>query len=105
MNQRRGAPQTGRRFSGANLESLELRLNRSNEKRLRGDYEGRPHSSFSQRSKHLLPALPRKHTQTKARLHHIFTMVFNKLVNASAWCRSRTSSRNIAFKTYAGFTV
>lgn len=104
MNQRRGAPQTGRRFSGANLESLELRLNRLNEKRLRGDYEGRPRSSCSQSpntcSQHCLTNTP----QLEPGFATFFTAVSDKLVNTSVWCGGRTSSSYVVFKTFAGIT-
>ncbi len=76
------------------FQRLELQLSRPNEGRLHGDYEGCPHSCFSQRlntcSQHGLA----KHTQSKARLHHIFTAVFNKLVNTSTQCRNQTTSHN-----------
>lgn len=90
MKQCRGAPQTGRRSSGA---ALELQLSRSNEKRLHGDYEGRPHACFSRRpntcSQHCLA------NYSQASSH--FYQVFNKLVNASTWCSIRTSSRKVAY--------
>ncbi len=34
-----------------------------------------------------------------------FLPVFKKLVNSSEWCSKRTTSHNVAFKTYVEFTV
>lgn len=59
----------------------ELQLSRSNEKRLHGDYEGCPHSCFSQ-----LPNTCSQHrlAKTKAKLRHNihFYYKLNKLVSA-----------------------
>lgn len=69
--------QTGRRFLEAAMEGL----SRSNEKRLHGDYEGCPHSCFSQ-----LPNTCSQHrlAKTKAKLRHNihFYYKLNKLVSA-----------------------
>lgn len=81
----------------------EFQLRRSNEKRLHGDYEGRPHSSFSQLP-NTCSQLCLTNTPTP-RLHHIFTTAFNKLVNALVLFSKRTTSLICRFITYTLHSV
>lgn len=90
-------------FFRSHFGESELQLSRPNEKRFTWWLWGTSSLLLLTAPKHLLPALPRKHTQTKARLRHIFTMVFNKLVNASAmWS---TTYFNFVFMTYVRYMM